>query len=115
LLESRLFHYTNSKGYNAIGSQVVWLFKASQPPCEHPRGAYFSTLPPGTRNLSKRLYVRGCAEKTEYVFGFSGGEDLLRLRGGRGNHVHYSTDDYAVGKDRQGPHGPTEELAEKPQ
>jgi hypothetical protein len=113
-LENRLFHYTNSKGHKAISSQVVWLFKASRPPCDHPKAAYFSTLPPGTKNLSKRLYVRGCAEKIEFVFNFSGSEDLERLRGGRGDHVYYSMEDYPVVEDRQGPHGQTEEVAEKP-
>jgi hypothetical protein len=48
-----LFHYTNEKGYKAIGSQVVWLFKASKPPGDHPKAAYFTTLPPGTKNLGK--------------------------------------------------------------
>jgi hypothetical protein len=97
-----LFHYTNDKGYKAISSQVVWLFKASKPPCNHPKGAYFSTLPPGTKNLSKRLFVRGCAEKTKFVFSFSGGEDLLRLRGDR-DHVYYSNEDFPVVKERQKP------------
>jgi hypothetical protein len=108
-----LFHYTNDKGYKAISSQVVWLFKASKPPCDHPKAAYFSTLPPGTKNLSKRLFVRGCAEKTEFVFSFSGGEDLPRLRGGRGEHVHYSVEDYSVEQPRQGPHGETDKVKEK--
>jgi hypothetical protein len=70
-----LFHYTNDKGYKAISSQVVWLFRASKLPDNHPKAAYFSTLPPGTKNLGKRLFVRGCAEKTKFVFSFSGGED----------------------------------------
>jgi hypothetical protein len=100
-----LFHYTNEKGYKAICSQIVWVFKASQPPGDHPKAAYFTTLPPGTKNLGKRLFVRGCADKLEFVFCFSGGEDLPRLRGGRGDHIHYSEEDYAVEQDRQGPHG----------
>ena len=108
-----LFHYTNNKGYNAISSQVVWLFKASKPPCNHPRAAYFTTLPPGTRNLSKRLFVRGCAEKTEFVFSFSGGEDLPRLRGGRGDHIHYSGEDYPVEEPRQGRRGRTDQVREE--
>jgi hypothetical protein len=90
----------------------VWLFKASKPPSDHPKAAYFSTLPPGTMNLSKRLFVRGCAEKTAFVFSFSGGEDLPRLRGGRGDHIHYSVEDYPVEKKRQGPHGETEKVKE---
>jgi hypothetical protein len=48
-----LFHFTNDKGYKAISSQVVWLFRASKPPGGHLKGAYFTTLPPGTKNLNK--------------------------------------------------------------
>jgi hypothetical protein len=108
-----MFHYTNDLGYKAISSQVVWLFRASKPPCDHPKAAYFTTLPPGTKNLSKRLFVRGCADKTNYVFSFSGGEDLPRLRGGREGHVHYSMEDYPVEKPRQGPHGETVKVKEE--
>ncbi len=111
--ELGLYHYTNDKGYKAISSQVVWLFKASKPPCDHPKAVYFSTLPPGTKNLSKRLFVRGCAEKTKFTFCFSGGEDLPRLRGGRGEHVHYSEDDYPVEKPKQGFHGETDKVKEE--
>ena len=107
-----MFHYTDSRGYKAISSQVVWLFKVSNPPCHHPKAVYFSTLPPGTKNLGKRLFVRGCAEKTEFVFWFTGGEDLPRLPGGRGDHVHYSEDDYPVVSVRQLAHGESEKLAE---
>jgi hypothetical protein len=105
-----LFHYTNEKGYKAIGSQVVWLFKASKPPGAHPKAAYFTTRPPGTKDLGKRLFVRGCAEKTRFVSSFSGGEDLPRLRGGRGDHIHYSEEDYPVEESRQGPHGETDKV-----
>jgi hypothetical protein len=108
-----MFHYTNDLGYKAISSQVVWLFRASKPPCDHPKAAYFTTLPPGTKNLSKRLFVRGCADKTNYVFSFSGGEDLPRLRGGKEGHVHYGTEDYPVEKPRQGPHGETVKVKEE--
>lgn len=106
-----MFHYTNDKGYKAIRSQVVWLFKAMKPPCDHPKAAYFTTLPPGTKNLSKRLFVRGSAEKIQFVFSFSGGETLPRLPGGRGDHVHYSTEDYPVDQTRQVFHGETEKVA----
>jgi hypothetical protein len=108
-----LFHYTNDKGFKAISSQLIWLFKVSQPPCDHPKAVYFTTLPPGTRNLGKRLFVRGCSDKTEFVFGFSGGEELPRLRGGRGEHIHYSEEDYPVVVARQGPHGETNKVAEE--
>lgn len=107
-----MFHYTNSKGYKAISSQVVWLFKASKPPCDHPKAVYFSTLPPGTERLSKRLFVRGCSEKTEFVFSFTGGEELPRLPGGRGEHIHYSVDDYSVVKERQREHGERQAVVE---
>ncbi len=105
-----MFHYTNDRGYKAISSQQPWLFKASKPPCNHPKGAYFTDLPPGTKNLGKRLFVRGCADKTNFVFCFSGGEDLRSIEGGRGEHIFYSREDYPVVKERQGPHGETVEV-----
>jgi hypothetical protein len=108
-----LFHYTNDKGYKAISSQKTWLFMASKPPCDHPKAAYFTSLPPGTRNLAKRLFVRGCAEKLAFVFCFSGGGDLIPLEGGRGTFIFYSLADYPVETNRQGPHGPTAEVQEK--
>lgn len=108
-----LFHDTDDKGYKAISSRAMWLFKASKPPGNHPKGAYFTTLPPGTARLNKRLFVRGCADKTRFVFSFSGGEELPRLRGGRGDHIHYSEEDYPVEEERQGRHGGREELAEE--
>lgn len=90
-----------------------WIFKASKPPGAHPKGAHFTTLPPGTRNLAKRLFVRGGADKTAFVFSFSGGADLQPLDGGRGEFIFYSQNDYAVDKGQQGPHGPTAEVLEK--
>lgn len=108
-----MFHYTNEKGHKAISSQPIWLFKASKPPGDHPKGAYFTTLPPGTRNLAKRLFVRGCADKIAFVFCFSGDDDLTPLEGGRGAFIFYSVDDYPVEKKRQGPHGPTEQVREE--
>jgi hypothetical protein len=108
-----LFHYTNDKGYKAISSQVTWIFVASKPPSEHPKAAYFTSLPPGTRNLAKRLFIRGCGEKVAFVFCFSGGEDLIPLVGGRGAFIFYSTTDYAVEPDRQGPHGATSDVKER--
>jgi hypothetical protein len=108
-----LFHYTNEKGYKAIRSQSSWIFKASKPPDDHPKAAYFTTLPPGTRNLAKRLFVRGCADKVAFTFSFTGGEGLQPLEGGRGAFIFYSEADYAVEKRRQGHHGPTSEVLEK--
>ncbi len=112
-MASLLFHYTNERGYKAISSQVIWLFKASKPPGDHPKGAYFTTLPPGTKNLAKRLFVRGCADKINFVFSFSGDDDLVPLEGGRGAFIFYSVEDYSVEKERQGPNGPTEEVQEE--
>jgi hypothetical protein len=108
-----LFHYTNDKGYKAISSQQTWRFVASQPPCDHPKAAYFTNLPPGTRNLAKKLFVRGCADKINFAFCFSGGDDLTPLEGGRGAFVFYSEDDYPVEKKRQGPHGPSKAVQEQ--
>lgn len=105
-----MFHYTDDAGYKAISSQVTWLFKAFQPLGDHPRGAYFTALPPGTPCLAKRLFVRGSAEKVGYVFCFAAGDDLKPLAGGRGAFVFYSPEDYPVVKDRQGPSGLTREV-----
>jgi hypothetical protein len=107
-----LFHFTNDNGYKAIVSQRIWLFKASKPPCDHPRAAYFTNLPPGTKNLAKRLFVRGCADKVTFVFVFSGGEDLTPLDGGRGAFIFYSLEDYPVEENRQGLHGETKKVQE---
>ena len=108
-----MFHYTDAQGYKAISSQQTWVFKASKPPGDHPTGAYFTNLPPATRNLGKRLFGRGCADKMAFVFSFAGGDELKPLEGGRGKFIFYSEDDYVVVKERQGLHGSTEELREK--
>ncbi len=47
-----MFHYTNEKGYKAISSQVVWLFKASKPPCDHPKGGLLHDSAPPDRQTS---------------------------------------------------------------
>lgn len=106
------FHFTNGDGFKAIGCQPTWVFKASKPPGDHPSGAYFTTLPPGTRNLAKRLFVRGGAEKVRFVFSFWGADHLQPLEGGRGAFIFYSTDDYHVDRSRQGPYGPTADVEE---
>ena len=108
-----MFHYTNTKGFNAIRSQPTWLFKTSQPPGDHSERAYFTTLPPGTINLGKRIFVRGCRDKLEFVFHFSGHDRLKPLLGGRGEVIFYSPKDYHVELARQIAHGATKELAEK--
>lgn len=108
-----VFHYTNSIGYKAIVSQKIWLFKASKPPGDHLKGAYFTNLPPGTKNLAKRLFIRGSTDKVAFVFWFSGDEGLTPLAGGRGEFIFYSQEDYAVVEDRQRDHGETEQVKER--
>ncbi len=88
------------------------MFKAFKPRGDHPLGAYFTTLPPGTPCLAKRLFIRGAIEKIEFVFCFGGGDDLKPLPGGRGAFVFYSPDDYPVDRPRQGPHGRTADVEE---
>jgi hypothetical protein len=111
--EAALFHYTSNKGYKAISSQHVWLFKAFKPPGDRPKGAYFTTLAPGTPNLAKRLFVRGGGEKTKFVFSFSDVGDLKPLEGGRGQFIFCSENDYPVEQNRQRQHGPTAEFGEQ--
>ncbi|HQU44155.1 MAG TPA: hypothetical protein PK867_15150, partial [Pirellulales bacterium] len=77
------------------------------------RGAYFTNLPPGTKNLAKRLFVRGGAEKVRFVFSFCGAASLTPLDGGRGEFIFYSSEDYHVERSRQGPHGPMADIQEK--
>jgi len=100
------FHYTNGKGYNAISSQLTWLFKASQPPLPrvHPFGAYFTDLPIDTPLLARKLRLP--KRKFAYFLAFEDVGDLQRrIKGGRGDHIFYSSADYPVVEDRQGPHG----------
>jgi hypothetical protein len=106
-----LFHYTDSDGFNAIKAQPVWVFKATQPPGKHPRGAYFTRLGPGAANLAKRLRLPKL--KIAFIFCFSDGQDLKPLEGGRGAFILYSPDDYVVEKKRQVDHGPTQEVLER--
>ena len=96
-----MYHYTNDEGFKAIASQADWRFKAFQPPGPHPKGAYFTTLPPDTLDLCAKLLIP--KRKTEYLFEFAGGEDLKPLDGGRGRgrHVFYSPADYVVPPSRQ--------------
>lgn len=98
-------HFTNDVGHKAISSQETWHFKASQPPGDHPFGAYFTTLSPTTRGLAARLRIP--REKVAYVFTFSESTALLPLRGGRGEYVFYSPTDYEVPPGLQGSHGET--------
>lgn len=92
-------HYTDRVGYNAIRSQPVWLFAASQPPGDHPFGAYFTTLSPDTPNLARRLRVP--REKLKFVFQFTGHDGLKPIEDARGNFIFYSPADYWVAPNRQ--------------
>jgi hypothetical protein len=98
-----MYHFTDKDGFNAIRAAPTWLFRASQPPGNRPFGAYFTTLPPGTPRLATRLGIP--RRKLEYVFSFTGGEDLIPLDGDRGEWVFYSRTDYAVVRERQLFHG----------
>ncbi|MBL8796871.1 MAG: hypothetical protein JNM56_23420 [Planctomycetia bacterium] len=98
-------HYTDQAGYHGIRAQSVWLFRAAQPPGNHPFGAYFTTLPRTTRNLAQRLRIP--KSKTRFVFEFTDAGDLLPLPGGRGDYVFYFPRDYDVTESRQQYHGPT--------
>jgi len=94
-----MYHYTDLAGYNAIRAQPVWHFQAHQPPGNHPFGAYFTTLPRGTRNLAQRLGTSRA--KLQYVFEFEDAGDLTPLAGGRGQFIFYSPTDYDVPGPRQ--------------
>jgi hypothetical protein len=94
-----LNHYTDKKGFNAIRSQPTWLFKAAQPPGDHPFGAYFTPLPETTPLLARRLRIS--REKVAYIFSFHDSGDLKKLRGDRGEISYYSPKDYSVEPPRQ--------------
>src|SRR5262245_14271503 len=95
-----MFHYTDKTGFNGISSQKTWRFLALKPPAEHPIGAYFTTLEPGTRRLAARLRIP--ATKLEFLFSFNerAGE-LKPLDGGRGEYIFYSSSDYEVVEENQ--------------
>jgi hypothetical protein len=92
-------HFTDKAGYDAIGSQVDWCFKAGQPPGNHPKGAYFTTLSAGEPNLAVRLRIP--RTKLALVFQFVDAGDLARLPGGRGEYIFHSPRDYVVEGERQ--------------
>lgn len=94
-----LFHYTDQGGYNAIRAQAVWRFIASQPPGEHPFGAYFTTLGRGTKNLTQRLRIP--KSKVRFFFEFVDLGDLIPLPGARGRFIFYSPGDYDIDPSRQ--------------
>jgi hypothetical protein len=97
--EALQYHYTNKDGYDGIRSAKVWRFIADKPPCEHPKGAYFTDLDEQTPLLAKRLRIGKL--KIEYVFKFLDVGDLQPLEGDRGQHIFYSKTDYFVEAPRQ--------------
>jgi len=94
-----MLHYTDKSSWNSIRSQVDWTFKTHRPPGDHPVGAYFTTLPPNSRNLASRLGIP--AAKIEYVFCFRDAGDLEPLPGDRGRYIFFSRSDYLVEEGRQ--------------
>jgi len=96
-----MYHYTDGDGFKAISSQINWTFKAKKPPGPHPRGAYFTPLPPDTVDLCTMLMIP--KRKTEFLFEFTGDEGLQPIDQGkgRGAYVLYSPIDYVVEKARQ--------------
>lgn len=94
-----MIHYTNVKGWKAIRSQVDWTFKSHKPPDDHAKGAYFTTFPPGTRNLASLLGIP--KTKIEFAFCFRGIDGLSPIRGPRGQQIFYCSENYLVKKPRQ--------------
>ena len=92
-------HFTNKTGFNGIRSAPDWRFRAAKPPDARPFGSYFTILTQDAPNLAARLGVPRA--KVAYAFEFRGDAGLHSLRGGRGEYVFYSPDDYMVIKDRQ--------------
>ena len=101
----RVYHYTSQDGYNAISAQPDWRFRASDPPADHPRGAYFTTLGRDTKNLANRLRIP--RDKVAWFFEFEDAGDLQQIDGDRGRWVFHSTNDYLVVEARQADAGAT--------
>ncbi len=102
-----MLHYTDKSSWNAIRAPGDWTFKAHKPPGPHPNAAYFTTLPPDTRNLANRLRIP--ASKIDYVFCFIDVGDLTPLPGDRGSYIFFFRGDYVVTKQRQEDCGAREE------
>ena len=100
-----VFHFTDKAGWNAIRSQVVWRFLASQPPAkDRPVGAYFTTIEPTPQNLrTLHKRIRVPKAKQEFVFWFVGTAGLQQRNDGRGRDrwILFSPVDYAVEEKRQ--------------
>jgi len=111
-----MFHYTDKVGWNAIRSQVTWVFKTSQPKDpDRPKGAYFTDIEPSAVNL-RVLYkkIRVPREKQEYVFWFTGADGLTQLNNGTGRdkRIFFSPTDYEVANERQRYGNATQSLSE---
>jgi hypothetical protein len=102
-MPARLFHYTDTRGFDGIRSARAWRFLVSKPPSEHPKGAYFTDLDESTPFLAMKLRIP--RTKIEYVFVFSEDGGLKPLPGGRGQYIFYSEMDYVVDEPRQIRHG----------
>ncbi len=104
-MSDNTFHYTDKDGWNAIRSQLEWLFKTSQPLAkERPNGVYFTDIEPteeNLRTLHKRIRVP--KKKQDFVFWFTGRDGLTQLFEGRGRdrRIFFSDSDYTVEKSRQ--------------
>ena len=100
-----VFHYTDRAGWNAIRSQVVWRFLASQPQAkDRPVGAYFTKIEPTPQNLrTLHKRIRIPKVKQEFAFWFVGTAGLKHLNGGRGRDrwILFSPVDYEVEEERQ--------------
>ena len=98
-----LFHYTTLKRGKAIRSQKVWHFRTHQPPVPevHPKGVYFTDLPPDTIRLATKLRIP--VRKTRYFFHFRDLGDWAPLD--RKERVFFSRKDYHVEKAQQIAHG----------
>ncbi len=103
---THVHHFTDQAGYNAITGQRDWVFRANKPPGNHPFGAYFTNLPPGTPNLANRLRIPR-AKLTHYFAFVERPGDFIPLLGGRGQFVSYSKTDYTVEVERQVASGST--------
>src|SRR5262245_52020646 len=109
-----IYHYTDKDGYNGIRSAPDWIFKAHQPPKDHPSGAYFSRLLPNRSLLANRLRVPD--RKVEYCFEFEDNDDLKEIPGDRGQRgiSLFSPTNYIVPKARQGYNGLSKNWKETP-
>lgn len=100
-----MFHYTDKDGWNAVRSQVDWLFKINRPKDpDRPEGAYFTDLEPSPANLRVlHKKIRVPKKKQEYVFQFEGTAGLVQLNGGTGRdrRIFFSPVPYIVQESRQ--------------